>query len=108
MDYVSIDNILCRNGTSLTSVVARARLPSKMNDGDWLCVLEIRGIEGEGKFRAFGVDSFQAMQLGMRTLLDILKNSSEQKRGDLLVVWETGESEPLDIDTLFGGQGINV
>ena len=100
MDFVGLNNLVLRAKSGFSPIVARVSFPKITQDGDWLCLVQIVGLEKSGKFRVYGADSFQAMQLGMRTLLDIIHTSPEQMRGEILIKDMMGGTEILDLDSL--------
>jgi hypothetical protein len=59
-------------------VVARIYAPQRIErSSEWLCWFEIEGLETPFKKRAIGVDSFQALNLGLRLLYTKLDTIAE-------------------------------
>lgn len=101
MEYICIDNLVRRTKLDFNPIVAKVHYPKLNTDFEWLCLIEVQGLQNSGSFRAYGVDSFQAMQLGIRTLIDLIRYSTEQLRGDILIQDSEGVVEKLDPNNFF-------
>jgi hypothetical protein len=67
---------------SKSSIPARVFAP-EMKDGAWFCAVEIGWPRGAKRMEAGGVDSVQALLIGMQIIGTWLYTSEEHKRGQL-------------------------
>jgi hypothetical protein len=73
MTAVVAERIL-RHATAGTDVVARIFVPEPINGtSEWSCRIEIQGLENSFERPIIGVDSFQAMVLGLKLLCTYLE-----------------------------------
>jgi hypothetical protein len=93
-----------------TPVVARIYAPVRAHLvernarlSEWLCAIEIEGLEAPIKDRAIGVDSFQALELGLYTV------SSHLEKHAATLSFSNGPeghtATPLMIEWPFGSEG---
>lgn len=76
MTYIEYAHLGVKSDQTIVPIRARINLPIQTG-GDWLSIVEIEGTSRSGKYRAFGVDSMQAMQLAMYLLTEMLTGSEE-------------------------------
>lgn len=100
MTYVCLENLVRFRGQKRTPINAKVFLPQDTTDGDWLCVIEIQGLEKSGRFRAFGADGLQAMRLGISTLVTLIEASEEWKSGEIYLQSDDGSFEKLEASVL--------
>lgn len=90
-------------------VVARIYAPQRIEgSSEWLCWVQIEGLEIPFKKRVIGVDSFQALHLGLRLLYGNLDKAAKTlsflggPEGDsmlpLIVDWPFGPAGKAEID----------
>jgi hypothetical protein len=90
-------------------VVARIHAPQRIErSSEWLCWVEIEGLKTPFKKRAIGVDSFQALDLGLRLLyrnldkiaktLSFLDGPEGDTMTPLIVDWPSGPAGKAEID----------
>jgi hypothetical protein len=91
------------------SVVARIYAPERIEgSSEWLCWVQIEGLETPFKKRAIGVDSFQALDLGLRLLyrnldkigktLSFLDGPEGDTMTPLIVDWPSDPAGKAEID----------
>lgn len=100
MNQVSLENLVLFDESKPTPIVANVSVPKQTADGDWLCIVEVRGLDNSGLYRAFGVDGVQAMRLGISILVDLIEASSEWQRGEVFLRGDDGFVEKLDYGVL--------
>lgn len=95
-----------------TPVVARVYAPEKIaQSSEWSCKTEIKGLEVPYEATSIGVDSFQALYLGLRVLCAHLDKSAVTlsflggQEGDLdtplIVTWSYGPSLKTEVSRLI-------
>jgi hypothetical protein len=70
---------------------------------EWLCWIEIEGLEAPIKQRAIGVDSFQALELGLYTVSGYLEKNAATL--SFLNGPEGHTATPLIVEWPFGSEG---
>jgi hypothetical protein len=82
----------------LVPVCLRIGRPKPHQKGNYVCAVQAEGLRlWQGPKEFFGVDSFQALTIGVRLLYEIL--SAEVERGAVLH-WEGGK-EAISLSDLF-------
>lgn len=98
-----------------TAVVARVHVPQKMpHSSDWSCRVDVKGLQTPYEHAAIGIDSFQALYLGLRVLCAHLDKFAETlsfldgKEGDagtpLIVPWSFSPSLKAEVNRLIDGR----
>jgi hypothetical protein len=95
-----------------TPVVARIYAPQKApppiaRSSEWVCWVEIAGLETPFRDTVIGIDSFQALELGLHLLcsqldavgatLSFLDGSEGDTRTPMIVFWPFGSEGKTDI-----------
>ena len=76
MTHIIAERVFKQRGGA--PVVARIYAPQRIErSSEWLCWVEIEGLETPFKKRAIGVDSLQALNLGLRLLYTKLDTIAE-------------------------------
>ena len=113
MTEIIAERIFRRHGG--TPVAARIYAPQRMGrSSEWSCGVEIEGLEAPFKKRVVGVDSFQAMELGLRLLcahidkvaptLTFLDGPEGDAGTPLIVSWSYSPALKAEVHRLIDGK----
>jgi hypothetical protein len=100
LDSVAVRELECvfPDG-KLRTVRLRVGRPYQPEGADWCCPVAADGLLSHPLPAIWGVDSWQALQLALRLLAEVVQDAAD--RGAVLR-WPPGSGEPVGVAELFG------